>query len=125
MSNSKLIESFKVGTTLSAQRIVYMSAANTVAYLNTVTSLPVGVTIDTVDDTTQAIPVQENGKAHILFNDTVAAGGLVTADSNGRGVPFSAVTAATAYIGVLVGEAVAATGTIAEVLINPGFQNIP
>jgi hypothetical protein len=125
MSGDKLVESFKVATTLSAQRIVYPSAANTVAYLNTVTSLPCGVTIDTVDDTTQAIPVQLDGRAYILFNDTVAAGGLVTADSNGRGVPFSAVTAATAYVGQLIGNAVAATGTIAEVLINPGYQNIP
>jgi len=124
MSN-KLIESFKVASTLAAQRIVYGSAANTVAYLNTVTSLPLGVTIDTVDDTSQAIPVQENGKAFVLFNDTVAAGGLVTADSNGRGVAFNAVTAPTAYVGVLVGKAVAATGTIAEVLLNPGFQSIP
>lgn len=126
--SARLVESFKVATTLSAQRIVAISAANTVAYPANNQTLPIGVTTDTVLDTTGAIGVQVGGRAKILFNDTVSAAGLVSSDSSGRGVPFTlantttALTLASAYIGPLVGAAVAATNTIAEVLIQPGFD---
>jgi hypothetical protein len=79
-------------------------------------------------DTVSGIPVQISGKAKVLFNDTVAAAGLVASDSSGRGVPFTlgntttALTLASAYIGPLIGAAVAATNTIAQVLIQPGFD---
>ena len=79
-------------------------------------------------DTTAAIPIQVNGEAKLLFNDTVGAGQLVSSDSSGRGVPFTlantttALTLASAYVGVLVDAAVAATNTVAKVLINPGFD---
>jgi len=125
MSGDKLVESFGVASTLTAQRVVYSSANNTVAYLDTNTSLPLGITIDTVLDTTQAIPVQLNGRAYLYFNDTVTSGAQVTADASGRGIPFTAATAPSAYIGTLIGPTVAATGTVAEVLINPGFKSIP
>ncbi len=125
----KNVQSFKVASTLAAQRIVYLSAANTVAYPTGNTQLPVGITMDTVKDTTNAIPVAMRGEqAKLLFNDTVAAGGLVQSDSSGRGVPFTlantttALTLASAYVGNLVDAAVAATGTIARVLIGPGYD---
>ena len=117
---SKGDESFQVSATLAAQRIVAVSAEG--VFYPTNTSTPViGVTQDTVLDTNSSIPVRLGGRlAKVLFNDTVAAGGMVAADSSGRGVPYTAATAATWYIGPLVGAAVAATGTIAEVLIQPG-----
>jgi hypothetical protein len=125
-----LVESFKVLTTLSAQRIVCAatSASSTVQYPDTITSLPIGVTIDTVLDTTQAIPVQLNGLAYVYFNDTVTTGGLVGSDSSGRAIPFALAMTSTsishpsAYLGVLIGPTIGATGTIARVLINPGFD---
>lgn len=123
-----MVHSFKVASTLAAQRVVYVSAANTVAYFPglTTTIAPIGVTDDTVDDTTSAIPVKLAGeRAKLYFNDTVSAGALVTADSSGRGVPFTAVTAPGAFIGILLGSAVSATGTIAEILVQPGFESIP
>lgn len=126
--SSPLVESFKVATTLAAQRIVAVSAANTVAYPSNNQTLPIGVTTDTVLDTTGSIPVQLNGIAKVLFDDTVAAAALVSSDSSGRGVPFTlantttALTLASAYLGPLVGAAVAATGTVANVLIAPGFD---
>lgn len=116
-----MVQSFKVASTLAAQRIVGVTAAETVGYPAAATNLPVGVTKDTVLDTTSAIGVAGPGEiAKIYFNDTVAAAGLVAADSSGRGVPFSA-TSTNAYVGVLLGPAVAATGTIAQVLIQPGY----
>ena len=126
---SRLVESFVVLTTLLAQRIVAKDSAtaNTVVYPASKESLPLGVTLDTVLDTTSAIPVQCNGRAKVYFNDTVAAGALVAADTSGRGIPFvmpnttTSVTLAGAYAGILLGPAVAATGAIQEILINPGY----
>lgn len=130
MSNHIAPLSFQVTTTLSAQRIVAMDGSNahTVAYPANLQTLPIGITTDTVDDTNQAIPVAGPGNiAKLYFNDTVSAGGLVGSDSSGRGIPVTlantttAITLAAAHIGVLVDAAVAATATIAKVLIIPGF----
>lgn len=129
MSSARLVESFKVASTLAAQRIVYCSAAQTVAYPAAQPNgvLPVGITTDTVLDTTTAIPVQVSGKAKLLFNDTVSAGGLVTNDASGRGVPLvlsdttTSLTITSSYIGILVGNAVGATGAVEQVLIQPGL----
>jgi len=126
MSVENRVQSFKVATTLSAYRGVYVSAAHTVAYVNAATSLPVGITIDDVKDTNQGIPVAVSGAiTKLYFNDTVAAGGLVAIDSSGRGIPFAAAATSTTqnhYVGVLIGAAVAATGTIAQVMVQPGLK---
>jgi len=126
---SKLVHSFKVASTLAAQRVVAISAENTVAYPASNQILPIGITVDSVKDTNQAIPVAMQGsRQKLFFNDTVAAAGLVSSDSSGRGIPFTlantttALTLASAYVGVLAGAAVAATATIAEVIIAPGFD---
>lgn len=118
--SSDLVKSFSAATTLSAQRIVEVTGDHTVAYATSSSLLPIGVTIDSMADTTNAIAVQLNGLAKLYFNDTVSAGGLVSADDSGRAVPYTAATVAAGYVGVLVGAAVAATGTIANVLILPG-----
>ena len=124
-----MIQSFKVATTLAAQRIVAITAAETVGYPANNQALPVGITKDTVLGTNQAIPVAGPGEfAKLLFNDTVAAAGLVQSDSSGRGVPMTVantttgLTLASAYVGVLAGAAVAATATVARVFIMPGFD---
>jgi hypothetical protein len=123
--SSRLVESYKTATTLTAHRVVVGSGAHTVAYPASGNVLPMGITIDDQGSGALDIPVQKNGKALLLFNDTVAAGGMVSFDSSGRGVPyvFTNTTAVaslpTGIIGTLDGEAVAATGTIAYVSINP------
>lgn len=123
-----MIQSFKVATTLAAQRCVAITAADTVGYPASNQAMPIGITKDTVLSAAQAIPVAGPGEiAKLYFNDTVAAAGLVQSDSSGRGVPFTSantttsLTLASAYVGVLVGSAVAATATIAQVFIAPGF----
>lgn len=126
----KKVHSFKVAATLAAQRFVALNGtANTVAYPGSNQVLPIGVTLDTVIDTNQHIPVAMPGEiAKLLFNDTVTSGALVSSDSSGRGVPFSlantttALTLASAYGGILVDAAVAATSTVANILIAPGFD---
>jgi len=128
---SKAVNSFLVASTLAARRAVAITAGETVGYPANAQALPIGITLDTVLDTTSSIPVACAGEiAELLFDDTVAAAGLVGIDSSGRGIPFTlantttALTLANAYIGVLVGPAVAATGTIARVLINPGYDRV-
>lgn len=121
-------QSFKVAATLAAQRFVAMNGtANTVAYPTGEQILPVGVTLDTVKALNQAIPVAMPGSiVEVYCNDTITAGAPVASDTSGRAIPYvlSATTTAglaDCYAGHLVGAAVAATGTIAKILIAPGF----
>lgn len=121
--------SMKVQATLSAYRIVtaLTGTAHTVKYPASASELPMGITTDTVLDTTGAIPVASVAGtiAKLYFNDTVTSGAYVATDSSGRGVPHVNVTAGSFVIGILVGPTVAATGTIADVLINPHYKAIP
>jgi len=126
-----MVHSFRVQTTLAAYRVVsnLTGTANMVIYPPNAPSFPVGVTLDTVRDTTGTIPVKGVGeRALLFFNDTVTAGQLVGADTSGRGVPYTvaadtttSLTITSAYIGPLIGPSVAVTGTIAEVLVSPGI----
>lgn len=114
------VESFKVTSTLAANRIVYVSAADTVAYGLTVTNCPIGITQDTVLDTMMAIPVKTHGLSKLEFNDSVTAGGLIGSNTLGMGIPFVALSASASYaVGILVGPKVNTTGTVADVLIMP------
>jgi hypothetical protein len=119
--------SMKVQTTLSAYRVVtcLTSTANTVKYPAAVSECPIGITTDTVLETGSSIPVAIGGIAKLYFNDTVASGAFVAADSSGRGVPHTSVTAGSYIVGILLGPTIAATGTIAEVLVLPQFKAIP
>ena len=112
--------SFGVITTLAAYRVVKNhTVGNQVVYSDTITAFPIGITSDEVDDTNQAIPVIIGGLAKLTFNDSVAVGGLVAADSSGRGIPYVGLTAGSYAIGILVGPKVNETGSIAEVLFQP------
>lgn len=124
--------SFKVATTLSAYRWVALGVAgtpNTVIYPASGAVLPIGITQDTVKDTNQAIPVKGVGQiSKLTFNDTVSSGALVGSDTNGLGIPFAlaqtttTLTLPSAYGGILLDAKVNLTGTVANVLIMPGFQ---
>lgn len=119
--------SFKVAATLAAYRGVsnLTSTADAVKYPASASEAPIGITTDTVLDTTSAIPVAIAGISKLYFNDTVTTGSLVALDSSGRGVPHVNVTAGSYVLGKLIGPTVAATGTIADVLIQPHFKSIP
>jgi len=122
-----IVKSFKVGTTLSSQRIVTHTTgtADVVKAPAGTLEQPIGITLDTVLDTTSSIPVKVAGIAELFFNDTVTSGALVAADTSGRGIPFVDVTAGASFVGTLIDATIAQTGTIAKVLINPGFKSIP
>lgn len=119
--------SMKVASTISAYRIVTCTTgtANTVKVPAAATERPIGITADSVLDTSSSIPVAFSGIQKLYFNDTVTSGNMVAADSSGRGVPHVDTTAGSYVVGVLIGATVAATGTIADVLIGPHFKSIP
>lgn len=125
-----MIHTFKVLATLAAYRVVspVTGTAFTCQYPPAAASFPLGVTKDTVKDTTNSIPVAGVGeRAMLFFNDTVTSGQLVGADTSGRGVPYTlgetttANTSSSAWVGPLLGPSVAATGTLAEILVSPGI----
>ena len=121
--------SFKANATICAYRIVtaLTGTANTVKVPASASELPVGITADTILDTTNAIPVNAvaGSIAKLYFNDTVTSGAYVASNNAGQGVPHVNVTAGSFVVGILIGPSVAATGTIADVLINPHFKSIP
>jgi hypothetical protein len=119
--------SMKANTTISAYRIVTMltATADTVKVPASASECPLGITQDTVLDTGTAIPVAIGGISKLYFNDTVGSGKFVASNNAGQGVPHVDVTAGSYVIGMLIGPSVAATGTIADVLIQPMFKSIP
>ena len=129
------ILSFHAATTLAAYRGVYISGTFTVAYPAATSvgnsTLPIGVTIDSNEDTTTGVAVACAGEqAELFFNDSVTAGSIVGLDTSGRGIPVTtgatstAVSAPATYIGVLLDEKVDLTGTIAKILVMPGLTRV-
>ena len=117
----------KASTTISAYRIVTMltATADTVKVPASASEVPIGISQDTVLETGSAVTVAVAGISKLYFNDTVGSGKFVASNNAGQGVPHVDVTAGSYVIGVLVGPSVAATGTIANVLIQPMFKSIP
>lgn len=118
--------SMKVAATLAAYRIVtcITSTANACKYPASASERPFGVTADTVLDTTGSIPVIVAGIAKVEFASAVTSGNMVAANSSGQGVAHTDVTAGSYIVGVLLGIT-AVTGSVAEVLVQPGFKSIP
>ena len=124
MANREPI-SLKVLTTLLAQRIVGLSSTpHTAIYPANLTDPSIGITVDTVLDTTGSIPVQVDGIAKVYMNDTCAAGDLIAGNSSGQGLKHVNTTAGSYVIGLAL-EASAATATVIQVLIQPKFKSIP
>ena len=119
--------SMKASTTISAYRIVtaVTGTANTVKVPASASEVPIGISQDTVLDTGAALPIAVAGISKLFFNDTVTSGSFVASNNAGQGVPHVNATAGSYVIGVLIGSTVAATGTIADVLIQPMFKSIP
>lgn len=119
--------SMKVNATIAAYRIVtaVTGTAQTVKVPAAATERPMGITADTVLDTTASIPVVIGGIAKLYFNDTCTSGNMVASNNAGQGVPHVDTTAGSYIVGVLLGATIAATGTIAEVLVQPHFKSIP
>lgn len=114
--------SFKQADSITAHRIVRVSAAQTVAACSATTDIIIGVTVDDANKSSQAVPVAVAGVAKVYCNDTMAAGTLIKTDASGRGVAFVESTAGVYVLGVCL-DTVSATGTLADVVINPFRAN--
>lgn len=119
--------SMRANATIAAYRIVtaLTGTAQTVKVPASTSEIPVGITANTILDNTTSIPVAISGIQKLYFNDTVTSGSYVASNNAGQGVPHVNTTAGSFVIGILIGPSVAATGTIADVLINPHFKSIP
>lgn len=111
--------SMKCADSITAYRIVRVSAGDTVAACSAATDVPFGITQDNSNAATQAVPVAVAGIARVYVNDSIAAGGLFMTDSVGRAIPYVASSTGNYSVGILIGPKVNATGAIAEVLISP------
>lgn len=122
------VESFKVLTTLLAYRIVALDTTGTyqVKLPAAATDRVIGVTKNSVRDTTSCIPVAICGITKVQFNDTISAGALVACDSGGLGlaVPHVDTTAGSFVIGRAL-QTVTLTGTLADIVVSPYFKSIP
>jgi hypothetical protein len=116
--------SLKVGDSLSAYRIVRVNSSGQAAACSATTDVIAGVTVDEATKSNQAVPVAVGGVAKVYCNDTIAAGGLIMTDASGRGIPAVANTAGIYVLGTCL-NTVSATGTLAEVLVNPFQVSVP
>ena len=112
--------SLKVADSIAANRIVRVNGANQVGLATAPADLIGGVTVDEATKSNQAVPVAVAGIAKVYCNDTITAGGAVMTDGSGRAIPAVATTSGVYALGICL-NTVSATGTLAEVLINP-FQ---
>lgn len=112
--------SLPVGDSLLAYRILKISSGVAVI-CDTVTAIPVGISQDNVQNSSQSVPVGLYGKLKLEFNETMTAGALFQTNAAGQGVPFASLTAGSYAVGICL-DAVSATGTIANVLFAPHFK---
>jgi hypothetical protein len=122
MSNAPV--SMKSGATLSAYRLVRVSGANIVTACSAGTDVIAGIITDEAAASGIHVPVAVSGVAKLYCNDTIAAGGLVMTNNLGQGIPAVATTAGVYVVGVCL-NTVSATGTLAEILVNPFQLQIP
>ncbi len=79
-----LVISLLAGEDLVAHRLVYLSAANTVKYLNTNSSAPIGITYDSAYSG-GAVGVVVSGVARAYANTSITAGNLVCMETDTSG----------------------------------------
>lgn len=104
-------QSFVAGGTILANRLVEISAANTVTATDAIADLPIGVALigGVAGD---LIPVQQFGKAKIVASAAVAVGAqlMCTAAGAGKCLTAAGATART------IGQALTAAGADGDVL---------
>ena len=110
------ILSFKAAQTLSAYRVVRLSAANTVNLSDTVTSGVLGVTTQDAAGTDAAAAVCVSGTAKIQCAASISAGAIVTFQSNTTSglimeVGASVLNTTTTQLPFAVGRALTAGST--------------
>ena len=120
MSNPLLMKAFTAGGAISPYRLVRFSAADTVVQAAAATESMFGVNTDLTIVSGERVEVLVQGIAWVEAGAAITLGGLVTADSLGRGVvaaPAAGVN--NRHVGIALDAAVAAGDQI-RVLLSPG-----
>lgn len=125
-SRTSVYASFIAGDTLSAQRIVAMTASNTVNVPQTITNALIGITQDAVDSGSAA-NVVIRGSAKCICNSSISTGALVTAvTATGYATAAShSWNTTTSVVPKLIGYAVhkGSTNSIIEIMVEPSNIN--
>jgi hypothetical protein len=123
-SSAGKVASFKAASTLSAYRVVRLTAANTVGYWDTLTANIIGVTLEDAKAAGSSVAVQLDGVARVTCLDaSVNAVGLLvgpSTDNAGQIVLRAAADTSTATFTKTLGIAAetGATGASIRVLLN-------
>jgi hypothetical protein len=120
VSNPLLMKGFTAGGAISPYRLVRFSAADTVVQAAAATESMLGVNTDLTIVSGERVEVLVQGIAWLEAGAAIALGGLVTADSLGRGVTAApAAGVNNRHVGIALDAAVAAGDQI-RVLLSPG-----
>lgn len=126
-SSAGKVASFKAASTLAAYRVVKLSAANTVAYWDTLTANILGVTAEDAKGTNSAVAVQLDGLARVTcFDSSInAVGSLVgpSTDNSGQIVLRAAANTSTATFQKTLGLACETGATGASIRIALNIEN--
>jgi hypothetical protein len=114
------MKGFTAGGAISPYRLVRFSAADTVVQAAAATESMLGVNTDLTIVSGERVEVLVQGIAWLEAGAAIALGGLVTADSLGRGVTAApAAGVNNRHVGIALDAAVAAGDQI-RVLLSPG-----
>ena len=109
-------QSFIAGGTIGANRLVVLSAANTVTATSAITNVALGVAL--IDATTGGlVPVQQFGKAKVVASDAILVGAQVMPTASGSGKCVTAAGATARSIGVAL-TAAGGDGDVIEVQLS-------
>lgn len=128
MSGSGVVLSYKMANSVSAMRVVSPdTAAMTCKLPASANVMPLGITIDDIDQASGVVPVKTTGIADLVFAGSCTMGGFVTFDSAGKGVEFApastttGLTLGTGVVGINVGGVVTTANQVSKVQLAPQF----
>lgn len=127
-SSAGKVASFKAASTLSAYRVVKLSAANTVAYWDTQTANILGVTVEDAKAAGASVAVQLDGLARVTTLDaSVNAVGLLvgpSTDNSGQIVLRAQPDTHTANFPKILGLACETGATGASIRVALNIENV-
>lgn len=107
-------DSFISGAAITANRLVKISAANTVIATAAITDLPVGAAMTAATASGELVTIQKFGRAKLCAAAAISAGAQVMPDGGGGGKVATSSGATARTIGQAL-EAAGADGDIIEV----------
>jgi hypothetical protein len=107
-------QSFLAGAAITANRLVELSAADTVTATDAITDLPLGVALVAATAAGDLVPVQQFGVAKLTASAAISVGAQVMPTASGAGKVSTSSGATARTVGVAL-EAAGADGDIIKV----------